>query len=107
MTIYQENLYNWIKGNVTRCPRQLFIFDEVDKIPTGVLNILKPIIDYNENVENVDYRQSIFIFLSNTGSKLIVEEMLKLWNNGINRDAVKLSNFEKIISRGAFNEIGN
>lgn len=91
---------------MTRCPRQLFIFDEVDKIPEGVLNVLKPIIDYNENVEGVDYRQSIFIFLSNTGGKAIVEEILKLWKNGISRDEVKLKHFEKIITKGAFNEKG-
>lgn len=68
--------------------------------------MLKPLLDYNEYVENVDYRQSIFIFLSNTGSSLIVEEMKKFWLNGIPRTDIKLKDFEKLILKGAFNEKG-
>ncbi|KAF7266067.1 hypothetical protein GWI33_020580 [Rhynchophorus ferrugineus] len=43
---YKENLYQWLKNNVTKCSRQLFIFDEVDKMIPEVLNAIKPYIDY-------------------------------------------------------------
>jgi hypothetical protein len=104
---YQNDLQEWIKGNVTKCPRQLFIFDEVDKMPPKVLNILKPIIDYRDNVDGIDFRDSVFIFLSNTGAELINEHFLDFWNNkGMKREELKLSDFEKLITKGAFNEEG-
>ncbi|KRT80583.1 hypothetical protein AMK59_7257 [Oryctes borbonicus] len=106
VTKYQNNLYSWIKGNVTMCGRQLFIFDEVDKMPAKILDIIKPMIDYNERVEGVDYRQSIFIFISNTGSAAIVDTYLDFWKNGNRREGIKLKDFEKIITQGAFNEAG-
>ena len=41
----------------------MFIFDEVDKMPAGVLDALKPFVDYYEHIEGTDFRRSIFIFL--------------------------------------------
>ncbi|GJQ74640.1 hypothetical protein Trydic_g21493 [Trypoxylus dichotomus] len=79
---YQKELYSWIKGNVTNCERQLFIFDEVDKIPSTLLDIIKPIIDYNERVEGIDYRKRK------------------------RREDIKAKDFEKLITQGAFNEAG-
>lgn len=91
---------------MTRCPKQLFIFDEVDKMSPEVLNIIKPMIDYNRNVENVDYRKAIFIFLSNTGQGLINDIVIDYWSRGEKREDVMLEDFEPLISRGAFNEMG-
>lgn len=91
---------------MTRCPRQLFIFDEVDKIPPGTLNNLKPIMDYVNTVEKIDYRQAIFIFLSNIGGSLITQQTLNLYDNGYRREDIRLSDFENVIAQGAFNEVG-
>lgn len=99
-------MYEWIKGNVTRCPYQLFVFDEVDKMPPDVLNAIKPLIDYRERLEHIDYRKSVFIFLSNTGSKAINNHYYSMWQKGIRRQDIRLSDFEKIISTGIFNEEG-
>lgn len=104
--LYRENLYNWIKGNVSECPYQIFIFDEVDKMPDRVLDVIKPMIDYNENVDKVDYRKCVFIFLSNTGGSIITRETLKLWKEGIKREDIQLKHFEQHISKGVFNEKG-
>ena len=38
---YQQNLRDWILGNVTKCSDSIFIFDEVDKMPIGILDALK------------------------------------------------------------------
>ncbi|XP_025835910.1 torsin-1A [Agrilus planipennis] len=103
---YQQKLYQWIKGNVTKCARQIFIFDEVDKIPPKVLNILKPLIDYNARIESVDYRKAVFIFLSNTGGSLIADQFLKLWQLGVRREDIHLKDFESLMTKGAFNEEG-
>jgi hypothetical protein len=53
---FQLHLIDWIRGNVTQCNRSLFVFDEVDKIPQGVLDALKPFLDYHEEIDGVDYR---------------------------------------------------
>lgn len=54
--LYQDQVRAWVKGNVTACPRSLFVFDEVDKMPPGVLDGIKAYLDYIERVDNVDYR---------------------------------------------------
>ncbi|KAJ8945873.1 hypothetical protein NQ318_002713 [Aromia moschata] len=103
---YQDNLHSWLKSNITNCARQLFIFDEVDKMPPTVLDAIKPMIDYRDIVDGVDYTRSVFIFLSNTGSGLINEHYEELWNRGRQREDVTLNDFELMISKGAFNEEG-
>lgn len=60
---FQALLHSWIRGNVTRCPRSLFIFDELDEMNAGILEAVKPFIDYHGEVDGVDYRKSIFIFI--------------------------------------------
>lgn len=56
-------LRSWIHGNVSKCERSLFVFDEIDKMPAKVIDVLKPFIDHYEHLEGVDFRKSIFIFL--------------------------------------------
>ncbi|KAG5882132.1 hypothetical protein JTB14_005961 [Gonioctena quinquepunctata] len=103
---YREDLYSWLKYNISKCGKQLFIFDEVDKMPPTVLNAIKPMIDYRNNVDGVDYTRAIFIFLSNTGAGLINEHYHELWDMGKTREELKLNDFERMISKGAFNEEG-
>lgn len=95
-----------MKGNISNCPQQLFIFDEVDKMPPGVLNAIKPIIDYRNVVDGKDYTKAIFIFLSNTGAALINQQYQKHWKEGKRREDLKLTDFENLIMQGAFNEVG-
>ena len=54
--LYQDQLRNWVKGNVSGCSQSLFVFDEVDKMPLGVLDSIRAYLDYNNNVDGVDYR---------------------------------------------------
>lgn len=75
-------------------------------MPPKLLDIIKPMIDYNQRVDKVDYRKCIFIFLSNTGSKAITDAYLKFWRNGVRREDIKLKDFENLITQGAFNEEG-
>ena len=55
----QIHLMDWIRSNVTLCERSVFVFDEVDKMPEGVLDAVKPFIDYHEHIDGVDYRYVI------------------------------------------------
>lgn len=59
----QDQLQSWIRGNVSICPRSLFIFDEMDKMHAGLIDSIKPFLDYYELLDGVSYRKAIFIFL--------------------------------------------
>lgn len=72
----------------------------------GLLDVIAPYLDYHEQIEGVDYRKSIFLFLSNTGGNDITRVAHKLWTDGKDRNELKLSDFDSLITQGAFNERG-
>ncbi|XP_049801106.1 torsin-1A-like isoform X1 [Schistocerca nitens] len=106
VSLYQHQLKTWIRGNVSRCSTSMFVFDEVDKMPPGVFDSMKPYLDHHGWFDHVDFRNAIFIFLSNTGSNVITRTMIELYKNGRKRNDLKLSDFENLIASGAFNEKG-
>ena len=63
--IYKIELQNTIMNTVKKCSQALFVFDEIDKMPVGLMDAVKPFIDYHDQVQDVDFRRSIFLFLSN------------------------------------------
>lgn len=60
---FQDQIQHWVEGNVTDCARQLFIFDEVEKMPDGILDGLKFFLEYYDTMKGVDYRKAIYLFL--------------------------------------------
>lgn len=108
----QDELYKIIINSLQKCERSMFVFDEVDKMPEGVLNVLVPFLDYNIWIKSwrlassINARKAIYIFLSNTGSSRITQRLLTLWEEGRQRHTTKLQDFENLISVGAFNERG-
>jgi len=103
---YKDELRKQIEEHTSKCERSLFIFDEVDKMPPGVLDALTPYLDYHEKVDGIDYRKNIFIFLSNAGAKNITKIALKFWADGKDREEISLKDIEHLITSGAFNEEG-
>ncbi|XP_011636428.1 torsin-1A [Pogonomyrmex barbatus] len=109
---YKDKLYKIISDGLQKCERSMFVFDEVDKMPEGLLDMLVPFLDYNsyhkstKHSESVSQNKAIFIFLSNTGSTQIVKHLTNLWEKGKKRENMRLQDFEKLISDGAFNEKG-
>ncbi|NP_001039096.1 torsin family 1, member B (torsin B) precursor [Xenopus tropicalis] len=100
---YKDQLHMWIRGNVTLCPRNLFIFDEMDKMQPGLIDAIKPFLDYYDNIDGVSYRNSIFVFLSNAGGDLITRKVLEFWKAGKQREDLQLKDMESVISLGVFN----
>ena len=49
------------------CAGSVFIFDEMDKLHPGVIDAIKPFLDYYEQIDGVSYRKAIFIFLRSVG----------------------------------------
>ncbi|XP_075041286.1 torsin-1A-like [Mixophyes fleayi] len=101
---YKDQLQAQIRNGVKACETSIFIFDEVDKMLPGLIDAIKPFLDYYENIDGVSYRKAIFIFLSNTGGGKISELALDFWKNGKKREDIKLSDVEHHLSLSAFNK---
>ena len=102
--IYKLNVQDWIRGNVSQCENSVFIFDEIDKMPEGMIDGIKPFIDHHEKVGGKNFRRAIFIFLSNTGGKQITEQTYQFWREGRRREDITYTDLEKLVNEGAFNE---
>uniref|UniRef100_A0A0B6XYQ9 Torsin-1A C-terminal domain-containing protein n=1 Tax=Arion vulgaris TaxID=1028688 RepID=A0A0B6XYQ9_9EUPU len=100
---YKDQLKSWIEGNMTKCEQSMFIFDEVDKLPARLLDVIKPYMDYYQHLNGINYRKAIFVFLSNTGGTDIAKVLLDQWKTGRSREALKLSEVEDTVMRAAVN----
>lgn len=101
--LYKDKLREMIEKAVKDCPRSLFIFDEMDKMPAGLIDTIKPYLDYYDQLRGVDYRKATFFFLSNTAGNDIAEESIKHWSNGHGREKLTLKEMEKVIQLPALN----
>ncbi|CAI5441152.1 unnamed protein product [Caenorhabditis angaria] len=105
MDDYQTKLSEIIENALAKCARTLFIFDETDKLPVQLLQIIKPYLDYHASDE-LDSRRSIFIFLSNKGGSRIAALTLEQYESEKPREELKLEQFEKDLMDYSFNEEG-
>ncbi|KAF5928141.1 hypothetical protein HPG69_011104 [Diceros bicornis minor] len=98
-----DQLQLWIRGNVSVCARSIFIFDEMDKMHAGLIDAIKPFLDYYDHLDGVSYQKAIFIFLSNAGAERITDVALDFWRSGKQREEIKLKDMEHALSVSAFN----
>uniref|UniRef100_A0A0A1WG10 Torsin-like protein n=1 Tax=Zeugodacus cucurbitae TaxID=28588 RepID=A0A0A1WG10_ZEUCU len=101
--IYNQRIYRDVVEGITECPRSLFIFDEVDKMPPGVFESLASLVDYNALPNKLDGSKAIFIFLSNLAGVQISDQLAKMLKNGELRENIKLSAFEQILEKASYN----
>lgn len=87
---YSVWLKQFIHTSVANFPRSTFIFDEMDKMQPQVIDVIKPFLDYNAHVNGVSFHKAIFIFLSNTGGKVIADLALDFWREGRKREEIKM-----------------
>ena len=52
---YKRYLRSLVSSSVSQCSRSLFIFDEMDKMPIGLSDVLKPYLDHYPDVGKVDF----------------------------------------------------
>jgi len=104
--LYRLRIQDWIRGNVSICQTSLFIFDEIDKMPEGMIDGIKPFIDHHHSVEGVNFRKAIYVFLSNTGGREITSETVRFWKEGQAREDITYNHLEQLVNQGAFNELG-
>ncbi|XP_073441205.1 torsin-1B-like isoform X2 [Dendrobates tinctorius] len=103
MKLQKDQLQSWIRGNTSKCARSIFIFDEMDKLHSGLIDAIKPFLDYYEHIDGVSYRKAIVIFLSNGGDDLVNRLMLQFWSSGKKREDLELKDVENVLSVELFN----
>ncbi|XP_044162645.1 torsin-1A-like [Bufo gargarizans] len=104
--IAKNTIKQRIHDTVRWCERAIFIFDEMDKMPPGLIDVIKPYLDTYEYLDGLSFRKCIFIFLSNAGGEKITELALDFWRNKKKREDIKLSDVESHLSKHAFNKKG-
>uniref|UniRef100_A0A2K5XK55 Torsin family 2 member A n=1 Tax=Mandrillus leucophaeus TaxID=9568 RepID=A0A2K5XK55_MANLE len=52
---YKKDLKSWVQGNLTACGRSLFLFDEMDKMPPGLMEVLRPFLGSSWVVYGTNY----------------------------------------------------
>ncbi|XP_053601083.1 torsin-1B isoform X2 [Plodia interpunctella] len=102
----KQELITNVNSIVKKCGKSLIIFDEIHDMCPSVLDAIKPMLDHHHAVDGVDYRDTIFIFISNTGGKEIASNLLKLYGEGVKRNEVEFHNFEPVIRRTAYHQGG-
>ncbi|XP_013144588.1 PREDICTED: torsin-1B [Papilio polytes] len=98
----KKNLMSTINQIVRRCPTSLIIFDEIHDMCPSILDTIKPMLDHHHAVDGIDYRNSVFIFISNIGGPQIATNLLELYDKGIKRNEVEFHHFEPIIRRTSY-----
>lgn len=89
-----------------KCPQSLFIFDEVDKMPSGIFDSITSFLDHHPHINGIDFRKATFIFLSNSGGLQISDTLLSKIKSGLSREETKLSHFESVTELSAYNTDG-
>ena len=93
---YKDELTTLIKHKLQECPRSLFIFDEVDKMPVGLINAAIH--------TGALYRKAIFLLLSNTAGTNINKRLLEHLEAGHKREDLTLEEMEETIMTAALEE---
>lgn len=52
-----------MQSNLTECGRSVFIFDEMEKMPVGLIDVLEPFLGPFHIVFRTNYRKAIYIFI--------------------------------------------
>ncbi|OWK59787.1 prosalusin isoform X1 [Lonchura striata] len=99
---YKESLKRWIQGNLTNCGRSAFLFDEMDKMHPGLIDVIIPFLGPSWVVYGTNYRKAIFIFISNAGGEQINNVTLALWRARKDREEISLQDLEPAISKAVF-----
>ncbi|CAL8089296.1 unnamed protein product [Calicophoron daubneyi] len=103
---YKPKLLEELRSAVLACPYSIFVFDEVHNMPTGILDVLAPLLEFRDSVDGVDFRKSVFLFLSNTGGKYINQLTYQHLVSGKKRDQLRYTDVDRDLTRSAFNEGG-
>lgn len=92
---------------IRHCPHSLFIFDEVDDMPSGVFDTITSLLDHHEKVHGLDFRKAIFIFLCNNGGVEIANKLHDYYTKDkFRRQDLQMHHFERALEMSVYNREG-
>ncbi|XP_068167431.1 prosalusin [Antennarius striatus] len=100
---YREDLKNWVQGNLTKCARSVFMFDEMEKMAPGIIDVLEPFLGPSHVVFRTNYRKAIYIFISTTGGEVINKLALDNRLAGRDREEIKMADLQEAIAQTVYN----
>ena len=100
----KKRIRDEVSLHVKKCKHALVVIDESDKLPVGTLNAISPFLDINPHVDNVDYRHTIFIFISNSAGNAIKDYTSKQLEEGFSREQITIHGMETLIQSHLYNE---
>ncbi|XP_053182157.1 prosalusin [Scomber japonicus] len=100
---YREELKIWVKENLTDCARSVFIFDEMEKMPPGVIDVLEPFLGPSHVVFRTNYRKAIYVFISTVGEEVINKVALEQRQAGRDREEIESADLEDAIAHTLYN----
>jgi len=92
-----------VAEHVRKCKHALVIIDEAEKLPEGTLNAISPYLDKNVAIDGVDYRNTIFVFLSNTAGNAIRNYTETQLEAGRQRENIAVLEMENLIQEHLYN----
>ncbi|UJR36958.1 hypothetical protein I4U23_029666 [Adineta vaga] len=103
-----DRLTNEIEKMTENCPQTIFIFDEIDQMSSQLLDVILYYIDFHTptSSQSIDFRKTIFIFLSNIGGSSIIELANKNSLSSIKREDYNILEFQQILSVASSREQG-
>ncbi|KAG5840944.1 prosalusin [Anguilla rostrata] len=99
---YRSALKRWVEGNLTACARSIFIFDEMERMPPGVIDVLVPFLGPSHVVFQTNYRKAIYIFISTAGQEVINKLALETRQAGKEREDIQLGDLETSLAQAVF-----
>ncbi|XP_056149797.1 prosalusin [Lampris incognitus] len=100
---YQWALKSWVEGKLKECAHSIFIFDEMERMPLGVIDILKPFLGPSHVVFRTNYRKAIYVFISTTGEAVINQLALKQQQAGLGREEIRLEDLKEALVQSVYN----
>ncbi|XP_047429708.1 torsin-2A-like [Mugil cephalus] len=97
--LYRTELKSWVQGNLTDCPHSIFIFDEMEKMPAGLVDVLEPLL----GPSRVEFRKAFYIFISTTGEEVINKVALENRQAGREREEIKSADLQEAIALAVYN----
>ncbi|KAM4616056.1 prosalusin [Polymixia lowei] len=103
MKEYRYELKSWVEGNLTECARSVFIFDEMEKMPAGLIDVLEPFLGPSHVVFRTNYRKAIYVFISTSGEEVINKLALQYRQAGREREEIRLVDLQGDIAQAVYN----
>lgn len=103
---YKAKIKDMLLNSIKKCQNSLFIIDEVDKMPPGLVDVLKPYLDYNNKVDGYDYRKAIFIFMGNSGVEEINDFTNTYFSIGRMREEITMKAMNKLLQSVSYSTGG-